>query len=131
VRDKKLEQLMYGIIQEEPGYGVRRIRAVAQRKTGKRINRKKIHRLIKLNNWQIRQRPKGGRPRVKCWAARATRSNLLWQIDSTHVYTQQIGWCHLVAVKDCFDRSIPGLRFSSSGKAAVAAGVLEDALLIR
>jgi putative transposase len=130
-RDKRLEQLIYEIIQKEPTYGLRRIRAVAQRKTGKRINRKKIHRLIKLNSWQVRQRPKGGRPRVKGWAARATQSNILWQIDSTHVYTQKTGWCHLVAVIDCFDRSIPGWRFSSSGKAAVAAGVLEDALLTR
>ena len=35
------------------------------------VNRKKIHRILKLNGWQVRQRPQGQRPRVQGWVSRA------------------------------------------------------------
>ena len=35
------------------------------------VNRKKIHRILKVNGWQVRQRPRGQRPRVQGWVSRA------------------------------------------------------------
>jgi putative transposase len=92
------------------------------------VNRKKIHRILKLNLWQLRRRPQGHRPRVQGWASRATRPNERWAIDTTHLFCGRDGWCHLTALIDCYDRTIVGWRLSRSGIAGVAAAALEDAL---
>lgn len=128
--DRDLERKMRAIIEEHSTYGLRRIRAMLYRHTGQWVNRKKVHRIIKKNNWQIRQRRKGHRPRAKGWAARSVRPNQLWQIDLTHIMTTN-GWCHLVAIIDTYDRSIVGWRLSDSGSAVVATAALEDALHAR
>lgn len=128
--DTELEVAMYAIIQEHHSYGLRRLRVQLYRNTGKWHNRKKIHRIIKRNQWQVRKKPKGNRPRAKGWAARPERPNQLWQIDATHLMTRN-GWCHLVAIIDTYDRQIVGWRLSESGRADVAAAALEDALMER
>mgnify|MGYP006299539909 CR=1 FL=1 len=129
-RDKELESSLYQLIQNYPEYGLRRLTAMLIRQENKRINRKKIHRIIKLNNWQVMKKPKGHRPRAKGWMSRTTAPNLRWAIDTTHIFTKN-GWCHLTAIIDCCDRDIVGWRLSNSGKAIVAAAALEDALYHR
>src|SRR5262249_26879873 len=84
--------------------------------------------IVKLNGWQVRQRPQGQRPRVQGWVSRATRPNERWAIDTTHLFCGRDGWCHLTAIIDCYDRSIVGWRLSRSGIAGVAAAALEEAL---
>jgi putative transposase len=59
----------------------------------------------------------------------APHINSRWAIDMTHLFTAKDGWCHLVAVIDCYDRYLVGWRFSKSGKAGIPAGALEDALI--
>lgn len=86
---------------------------------------------IKLNNWQVNVKPKGHRPRVKGWISRTDTPDTRWAIDATHILTRNEGWCHLTAIIDCYDRYIVGWRLSKSGKAKVAAGALEDALIAR
>jgi len=97
--DVELQLEIYAIIQKYPEYGLRRIRVELYRRGGKWSGRKKIHRIIKRNHWQIRVKPKGHRPRAQGWAARPERPNQLWQIDATHIFTRD-GWCHLVAIID-------------------------------
>ena len=128
--DIKLQLEIYQIIQLHPTYGLRRIRAMLYRALGQWVNRKKIHRIIKLNNWQIRRRRKGNRPRARGWAARPDHPDELWEIDATHIMTAH-GWCHLVAIIDTYDRTIVGWRLSDSGSAVVATGALEDAFRAR
>jgi putative transposase len=117
------------VIEDNSEYGVRRITAVLRRKHGKSFNRKKIHRIIKLNNWQRYKHAKGNRPRAQGLKSVTTELNKRWAIDMTHVFTKNDGWCHLVALIDCCDRYLVGWRFSRSGKAGVSAGALEDALI--
>ena len=100
-----------------------------RRKHRSPINRKKIHRLIKQAGWQRYKHSHGNRPRVRGRKSVSAAKNRRWAIDITHVFTKRHGWCHLVAIIDCFDRYIVGWRFSRSGKASVSAGALEDALL--
>ena len=57
--DVELQLEIYAIIQKYPEYGLRRIRVALYRRGGKWFNRKKIHRIIKRNQWQIRVKPKG------------------------------------------------------------------------
>ena len=92
------------------------------------VNKKKIHRILKLNQWQCRQRPQGHRPRAQGWVSRATQPNERWAIDTTPLFCGRDGWCHLTAIIDCYDRTIVGWRLARSGIANVAAAALEDAL---
>ena len=125
----KLEKEIKGIIEQFPRYGLRFIVAIL-RKTYL-VNRKRIHRLIKKNNWQIRKTRKGHRPRVKVWRSLASKSNERWAIDTTHIMTREDGWIHMTAVIDCHDREIIGWRLSQSGKAKIAAAAMEEAFLNR
>jgi hypothetical protein len=63
--DVDLQLEIYAIIQKYPEYVLRRIRVELYRNGGKWFNRKKIHRIIKRNHWQIRVKPKGHRSRAQ------------------------------------------------------------------
>lgn len=131
VVDATLEGTIRGIIEADPAAGLRMITARVRRASTTPVNRKKIHRIVKLNHWQVRQRPHGHRPRVQGWASRATRPNERWAIDTTHLLCGRDGWCHLTAIIDCYDRTIVGWRLSRAGIAAVAGAALEEALRSR
>jgi len=126
--DQALVELVGRLIEENPDYGVRRLTVLVRRELQAAVNRKKIHRILKANGWQVRQRPRGQRPRVQGWVSRVERPNERWAIDVTHVFCGQDGWCHLTAIIDCCDRTIVGWRLSRSGVARIAAAALEDAL---
>src|SRR5689334_22397860 len=63
VVDEALVGTIRTIIDAEPAAGLRMITARVRRDADKPVNRKKIHRILKLNQWQVRQRPQGQRPR--------------------------------------------------------------------
>lgn len=128
--DPFLTHEIWKIIVAQPTWGVRYITAIIRRNVGLH-NRKKIHRIIKLNGWQMHKKSKGNRPRVKSWPSRALESNLRWAIDTTHILCGKQGWAHLTAIIDCCDRTILGWRLSLSGSAKIAAAALEDALRAR
>jgi putative transposase len=92
------------------------------------INRKKIHRILKINGWQMRKQAKGMRPGVKGYRSIAVSTNVRWAIDTTTVMFGRDGWGHLTAIIDCYDRQIVGWRFSRNGVAGIAAAALGDAL---
>ena len=129
--DKEVENEMREVIQEFPTYGKRRITVAVRKRLNKAINHKKIHRIIKLNNWQVIKRPKGHRPRVKGMISRIDVINSRWAVDTTHIFCGRDGWCHLTAVIDCCDRNIMGWRLSKRGIAKIAAAALEDAAVLR
>jgi putative transposase len=128
VIDSTLATQIRAIIDAEPAAGLRMITARLRRDVTTPVNRKKIHRILKLNQWQVRQRPQGQRPRVHGWTSRASRPNERWAIDTTHLFCGRDGWCHLTALIDCYDRTIVGWRLARSGIAGVAAAALEEAL---
>jgi putative transposase len=128
VLDSALVATIRTIIEAEPAAGLRMITARVRRSSPVPINRKKVHRILKVNGWQVRQRPRGQRPRVQGWVSRAARPNERWAVDTTHLFCGRDGWCHLTAIIDCCDRTIVGWRLSRSGIAHVAAAALEDAL---
>jgi putative transposase len=128
VLDRALVATIRTIIEAEPTAGLRTITARVRRKSATPVNRKKVHRILKINGWQVHQRPRGQRPRVPGWSSRTTRPNERWAIDTTHLFCGRDGWCHLTALIDCCDRTIVGWRLSRTGIANVAAAALEDAL---
>ena len=126
--DPLLVELVGRLIAQNPDYGVRRLTVLVRRELRAAVNRKKIHRILKANGWQVRQKPRGQRPRVQGWVSRVEHPNERWAIDVTHVFCGEDGWCHLTAIIDCCDRTIVGWRLSRSGVARIAAAALEDAL---
>jgi putative transposase len=131
VVDAELSETIRQVIEEDPAYGVRRITVIVRRKLKRKVNRKKVHRVIKLNGWQVWRKPQGKRPRAQGWTSRSTRPNERWAVDATHIFCGRDGWCHLTAIIDCFDRAIVGWRLSKTGVAKVAAAALEEALRSR
>lgn len=129
--DADIVGLVRSVIEEFPTYGLRRITAVVRSRVVTKVNRKRIHRIIKVNGWQVRQKPVGSRPRAKGLRSIASRPNERWAIDATHVFCGRDGWCHLTAIIDCCDRTIVGWRLSRTGVAKIAAAALEDALIGR
>jgi len=103
------------VIEDNPTHGVRLITAVVRRKAKSAVNRKKVHRIIKLNGWQVRRKSQGKRPRAPGWTSRASKANERWAVDATHVFCGRDGWCHLTAIIDCWDRMIVGWRLSKTG----------------
>jgi len=123
--------MIRGVIEENPTYGLRRITAMVRRRAAVPVNRKRVHRIVKLNGWQVWKKPRGARPRAQGWTSRASRPDERWAVDATHVFCGRDGWCHLTAIIDCWDRTIVGWRLSKTGVAKVAAAALEEALRAR
>src|SRR5262249_50483756 len=110
--DRALVELVGRLIAANPDYGLRRLTVLVRRELQAAVNRKKIHRILKANGWQIRQRPRGQRPRVRGWVSRVAHPTTRRAVDVTHVFSGQDGWCHLTAIIDCCDRTIVGWRLS-------------------
>src|SRR5262249_21827548 len=131
VVDAALEARIRARVETEPVAGLRMITARIRREAAEPVNRKKIHRILKLNGWQVRQRPQGQRPRAQGWVSRATRPDERWAIDTTHLFCGRDGWCHLTAIIERYDPSVVGWRLSRWGIAGIAAAALEEALRVR
>ena len=129
--DEELAFRIRSIINQKSEYGLRRIVWKLNRETDVKVNRKKVHRIMKIKGWTMKKRPKGMRPRVKGWKSACDRPNQRWAIDTTHLHTQMDGHCSVTAIIDCCDRQIVGYRVSKSGKSVVAEAALEDALIRR
>ena len=56
VVDRVVEQTIRTIIDAEPTVGVRMITARVRRTSQTPVNKKKIHRIVKLNQWQVQRR---------------------------------------------------------------------------
>jgi hypothetical protein len=74
--DTALVATIRTIIEAEPAAGLRMITARIRRASPVPINRKKVHRILKINGWQVRQRPRGQRPRVAGWTSRTSEPNV-------------------------------------------------------
>ena len=104
--DAAVVTMIREIIDDNPTFGVRRITAMLRRRVTQRINRKKVHRIIQHNGWQVYRTPQGKRPRIEAWPSRTTAPNSRWAIDTTHIFTAEDGWCHLTAIIDFHERAV-------------------------
>jgi putative transposase len=129
--DQDAVQQVREVMNEFPTYGVPRITAVLNKRRDTPINHKKVERIVQTNNWQVRKRVKGHRPRAFGWRSECEKPNERWAIDQSHIFCGKDGWCHLTAIIDCCDRTIVGWRLSKSGKSGVAAAVLEEGIRTR
>lgn len=119
------------VIQAHPTYGVRMIHARLTKGQGMIVNRKKVHRIMRLHRWTCRQRHTGRRPRVQHLRSIATAPNQRWATDIATVDCGRDGWCAFVPVIDCCSREVLGWELAHTARAKTAERALEEALLHR
>jgi putative transposase len=131
LQDSDLEDKIKIIINQEPTYGYRRIKVMLLSLFNLIVNRKRVRRILKKNNWQVKKRDKNAKPRVKVNRSSCTASNTRWAMDMTHIYCGENGWGHLTAVIDCSDREIIGYEFALRGRSKEAVRAIESACIER
>jgi putative transposase len=108
-------------------YGYRRITAMLKRK-GHKINRKKVHRIMK--EMGLLQSKPVHRPhwQVHKGSQISELPDTYWQMDMTKIWCGLDGWNYLFTVKDCCCRAWFGKCFSPLCSADEALLALQDAL---
>lgn len=130
--DRVLEFLVYEVIQAYPAFGIRKVWAYLRYRLKEKVNRKKVARLMRRKGWTLKQRRKGGRPRVQGWRSIAEKPNQRWATDIALVFCgAQDGWCSFVPVLDCCTRQVLGWELAPTPRAKTAERALEAALLGR
>jgi putative transposase len=119
------------IHEDEPACGVRGTWSRLRYEHLVPVNRKKVHRIMKLKNWTLPKRRVGNRPRV-CGSSSITQQpNQRWATDLAMLNCGRDGWCVFVPVIDCCTREVLGHALELTGKAKTAERALEEALLSR
>jgi len=129
--DEAMVARIRGLHQEEPSCGVRGTWSRLRFRDGLRVNRKKVHRIMKLKGWTLPKRRTGRRPRVEASRSVAERPNQRWATDLALVHCGRDGWCVFVPVIDCCTREVLGHAVERTGRAKTAERALEEALLAR
>ena len=119
------------VIDAHPTYGVRMTHARLTKGQGMIVNRKKVHRIMRLHRWTCRQRRTGRRPRVQHLKSIAAAPNQRWATDIATVDCGHDGWCAFVPVVDCCSREVLGWELAHTARAKTAERALEEALLHR
>jgi putative transposase len=134
-RERPIDEAMAARIKrihrEEPACGVRGTWSRLRFVEGIEVNRKKVHRIMKLKGWTLPKRRAGRRPRVKGSTSIAERPDQRWATDLAMIHCGRDGWCVFVPVIDCCTREVLGHALELTGKAKTAERALEEALLAR
>jgi putative transposase len=129
--DESLAARIKQIHEKGPSCGVRGTWSRLRFGDGLHVNRKKVHRLMKLKGWTLPKRRSGQRPRVKVTSSITESSNQRWATDLALIHCGRDGWCVFVPVIDCCTREVLGHALERTGRAKTAERALEEALLAR
>jgi putative transposase len=129
--DESLAARIKQIHEKEPSCGVRGTWSRLRFGDGLHVNRKKVHRLMKLKGWTLPKRRSGQRPRVKVTSSITESPNQRWATDLALIHCGRDGWCVFVPVIDCCTREVLGHALERTGRAKTAERALEEALLAR
>jgi putative transposase len=95
------------------------------------VNKKKVHRIMKLKGWTLPKRRTGNRPQVKSNTSVTGLPNKRWSTDLGNIFCGDDGWCVFAPVIDCCTCEVLGHALELTGKARTAERALEQALLTR
>jgi putative transposase len=135
--DQELLKLILKICEEFPRYGYRRVTAELKRQ-GFRVNRKRVHRLMRENNLLCRQKK---RFRVcttdsnhlypiypnRLKTVGISRLNQVWVADLTYIWIAS-GFVYLAVILDVYSRKVIGYALSERIDREVALVALKMAL---
>ncbi len=116
---------VWAVITRHPTYGYRRLACVLGE------NRKVIQRILPVQGWQVRKRPRGHRPRAGALSSVTAAPDQRWATDLTLLWCGRDRWGHLALVLDCGSREVLGWHVSARGHAKTAEAALEGALVYR
>jgi len=121
------------ILDSEETFGYRRVWAHLRFKEGCIVNKKKVHRIIRLKGWQCKlwNRPSRNGKQVELKRSSVDRPDILWSTDMTKIYCGSDGWCPLIPVIDNGSREVAGYRFNRQGRALEATDALNQAVMAR
>ena len=129
--DEVLAARIKQLHEREPACGVRGTWSRLRFRDGVHVNRKKVHRLMKLKGWTLPKRIIGRRPRVEHSRSVADHPDQRWATDLALIHCGRDGWCVFVPVIDCCTREVLGYALERTGRAKTAERALEEALLNR
>jgi putative transposase len=109
--------------------GTRMIAAIASRRAGRPINRKRCQRLMREHRLLQPVRSEGRRRRPGYF--QVTRPDELWHLDMTSVWVAEHGWTYLNAAIDCCTREITGWALDVRCRAPEAIAVIDAAAVQR
>jgi putative transposase len=109
--------------------GTRMIAAIASRRAGRAINRKRCQRLMREHRLLQPARSEGRRRRPGYF--QVTRPDELWHLDMTSVWVAEHGWTYLNAAIDCCTREIVGWALDVRCRQQEATAVIDRATLER
>ncbi len=117
------------VAKANPVDGTRMVAALASRELGEPVNRKRVQRVMRAHG--LLQRSRNGERRRRPGYFRVTRSDELWHIDMTKVWTAAHGWVFLHAIVDCCTREIAGWSLNLRCRDDEAIACVEAAALAR
>jgi putative transposase len=109
--------------------GTRMIAAIASRRSGRPVNRKRCQRLMREHALLQPQRSEGRRRRPGFF--QVTRPDELWHMDMTSIWVAEHGWCYLNAAIDCCTREITAWALNVRCRAQEAIAVIDAAVAER
>jgi putative transposase len=120
-----VEAAIVAVAEENPTDGYRMVTALARRRLGRRVNRKRVLRVMRERRLIQRRRPLGRRRRPGFF--RVERPDQLWHLDMTSLWVAEHGWVYLMAAIDCCTREITGWHLQTRCRATEAIALIERA----
>ena len=128
-RGRPGDESIVEVAKANPTDGTRMVAALASRKLGEAVNRKRVQRVMREHRLLQRTRNTGRRRRPGFF--RVTRPDELWHIDMTKVWTAAHGWVYLHVAVDCCTREVACWRVDLRTRAEEAIACVEAGLLAR
>ena len=121
-----VERAIVEVAESNPTDGYRLVTAWVHRKLGRRVNRKRVLRVMRERRLIQRHSPPARRRRPGFF--KVQRPGQLWHLDMTSVWVAEHGWCYLNAIIDCCTREIVGWDLTIRCRAKEAISVIETAI---
>jgi putative transposase len=125
----EVEAAIVDVAIEHPTDGYRMVTAWVRRRLGRRVNRKRVLRVMRERRLIQRRRPLERRRRPGFF--RVERRDQLWHLDMTSVWVAEHGWVYLMAAIDCCTREIVAWQLETRCRAREAIALIERAALER
>jgi putative transposase len=121
----EVEAAIVDVAVKNPTDGYRLVTAWVRRRLGRRVNRKRVLRVMREHRLIQRRRPLERRRRPGFF--RVERPDQLWHLDLTSVWVAEHGWVYLMAAIDCCTREIVAWHLETRCRAKEAIGLIERA----
>lgn len=113
-----------------PFWGYRRIHAWLVHREGKRINIKRVRRIMKEQGLEVKRKEyKAKRREEKGSKPKAERPRQYWGIDMTKFFLNGVGWIYLIVILDWYSKKVVGWNVSLRCKTVDWLKAVEEAVL--